>query len=132
VREKREIATLQSSNKFEILKSRVMNIGEESGKEVEKDRRMILREEKEKKKAVEIRKTAEEGKALREMTVKIRLERIDMQEGIIVEALLDSRAIELVMSSEFIKKQEFELKKIERPIYYQEYRERMEIDMISR
>jgi len=66
---------------------------------------------------------------------------------------LDSGAMKLVMSSEFIKKQGFKLKKIERPIYvrnmngsfnkkglieymvevniyYQRYRERMEIDMI--
>jgi len=77
-----------------------------------------------------------------------------MQEEIIIEALLDSRAIELVMSSEFAKKQGFKLKRLERPInvrnidgslnkekpieytvevniYYQGYRERMEIDMIG-
>jgi len=42
---------------------------------------------------------------LREVTVKIGLERIDMQEGITVEALLDSSATELVMSSEFTRKQ---------------------------
>jgi len=41
--------------------------------------------------------------ALREVTVKFRLERIDMQEGITVEALLDSGATELVMSSEFTR-----------------------------
>ena len=35
---------------------------------------------------------------LREVTVKIGLERIDMQEGITVEALLDSGAMELVIS----------------------------------
>ena len=49
--------------------------------------------------------------------MKIGLERIDMQEGITVEALLDSGATRLVMSSEFTKKQGFKLKKIERPIY---------------
>ena len=88
------------------------------------------------------------------MTVKIRLERIDMQEGVTVEALLDSGAMGLVMSSEFTKKQGFKLKKLERPmnvrnmnrslnkegpientmevnIYYQGYRERTEIDMIG-
>ena len=48
---------------------------------------------------------------LREVTVKIRLERINMQEGIIVKALLDSGAIGLVMSSKFAKKQRFKLKK---------------------
>ena len=36
---------------------------------------------------------------LREVMVKIGLERIDIQEGIIVEALLDSGATGLVMSS---------------------------------
>ena len=48
--------------------------------------------------------------------VKIRLERIDTQEGIMVEALLDSGATGLVMSSEFAKKQGFKLKKLERPM----------------
>ena len=36
--------------------------------------------------------------------VKIRLERINMQKGVTVEALLDSGATGLVMSSEFAKK----------------------------
>jgi len=49
--------------------------------------------------------------------MKISLERIDTQEGITVNTLLDSSATGLVMSSEFMKKQEFKLKKIERPIY---------------
>ena len=70
-----------------------------------------------------------------------------------MEALLDSRATGLVISSEFAKKQGFKLKKLERPmnvrnvdrlfnkkepiehivevnIYYQGYRERTEIDVI--
>jgi len=91
---------------------------------------------------------------LREVTVKIRLKRIDIQEGITVEALLDSGATGLVMSLKFARKQGFKLKKIKRPIYvrnvngmlnkkgliehtvevniyYQEYRERIEIDMIE-
>ena len=91
---------------------------------------------------------------MREVTVKIGLERIDMQEGITVEALLDSGATGLVMSSEFAKKQGFKLKKLERlmqvrnvdgsfnreglikntvevNIYYQGHRERMEIDVIG-
>ena len=55
-------------------------------------------------------------KTLREVTVKIGLERIDMQEGITVEALLDSGATGLVMSSKFVKKQGFKLKKLERLI----------------
>ena len=44
--------------------------------------------------------------------MKIGLERINL-----VEALLDSRAMKLVISFEFARKQEFKLKKIERPIY---------------
>ena len=70
-----------------------------------------------------------------------------------MEVLLDSGAIGLVMSLEFVRKQEFKLKKIERPIYirnvngffnkkgpieyivevnvyYQRHRKRTEIDMI--
>ncbi len=41
---------------------------------------------------------------LREVTVKIGLERIDTQEGVIVEALLDSNTIKLVISSKFVRK----------------------------
>ena len=95
-----------------------------------------------------------EERTLREVMVKIGLEKIDTQEGVTVEALLDSGATRLVMSSEFAKKQSFKLKKLERPInvrnvnrlfnkegpientvevniYYQGYRKRMEIDVIG-
>ena len=51
---------------------------------------------------MKVRKVKE--KTLREVTVKIGLERIDTQEEIMVEALLDSGAIGLVMSLEFTKK----------------------------
>ena len=54
---------------------------------------------------------------LREITIKIGLERIDTQEGVIIEVLLDSGMTGLVMSSEFARRQRFKLKKIERPIY---------------
>ena len=54
---------------------------------------------------------------MREVTVKIGLERIDTQEEITVEVLLDSGAIGLVISSEFAKKQGFKLKKLERLIH---------------
>ena len=53
---------------------------------------------------------------MREVTVKIGLERIDTQEGVTVKALLDSGATGLVMSSEFTRKQGFKLKKLERPM----------------
>jgi len=52
---------------------------------------------------------------LREVIVKIGLERIDMQEGVTVETLLDGSVTELMMSSEFTRKQGFKLKKIEKP-----------------
>jgi len=77
-----------------------------------------------------------------------------MQEGITVEALLDSGVTGLVISSEFAKKQGFKLKRLKRPmnirnvngslnkegpiehmvkvnIYYQGHRERTEIDVIG-
>ena len=95
-----------------------------------------------------------EGGTLREVTVKIGLERIDTQEGITVEMLLVSGATGLVMSSEFARKQGFKLKKLERlmnvknmdgllnkegpiehmvevDIYYQGHRKRIEIDVIG-
>ena len=59
----------------------------------------------------------DKGDLLREVTVKISLERIDTQEEITVEALLDSGAMELVMSSELARKQGFKLKKLNRPMY---------------
>jgi len=91
---------------------------------------------------------------VREITVKIGLERIDTQEGVTVEVLLDSGVTGLVMSSEFAKKQGFKLKKLEKlinvrnvdglfnkkgpientvevNIYYQGHRERMEINVIG-
>ena len=46
--------------------------------------------------------------------MKIGLERVDMQEEIMVEVLLDSGAMGLVMSSKFARKQGFKLKKLER------------------
>ena len=101
----------------------------------------------------ESKKGTRKERPLREVTVKIGLERIDTQEEVTVEALLDSRAMGLVMSSEFAKKQGFKLKRLERPmnvrnvdgslnkegpiehmvevnIYYQGHRERTEIDVI--
>jgi len=85
----------KSLNKFEVLRSRVMKIGKGSGREIGKDRKMILREEilKEGKKerAVEVRKIKE---------VK----------------LLNSEATGLVMSSKFARKNKFREKKLDRLI----------------
>ena len=52
------------------------------------------------------------GKFPREIIVKIILKRVDMQEEVSVETLLDNGAMGLAMSSEFAKKQEFKLKKL--------------------
>jgi len=94
------------------------------------------------------------GDILREVTVKIGLERIYTQKEITVEVLLDSETTGLVMSSKFMRKQRFKLKKIENSIYmrnmdgtfnkeepienivevniyYQGYRERTEINVIE-
>ena len=91
---------------------------------------------------------------MREVTLKIGLERLDTQEGIIVEALLDSGVTGLVMSSEFARKKGFKLKRLERPmqvrnvdrsfnregpientvevnVYYKGHVERTEIDVIG-
>ena len=108
-----------SSNKFEVLKVRVMQKGEGSGKKVMKDRRKILREEKAKR-GVEEKRTKEEKKkekVLREVTVKIGLKQEEEEEGVVTEALLDSRATELVMSEEFARKHKFRRTELERPVY---------------
>ena len=44
------------------------------------------------------------GNMFREVTVKIELERIDIQERVTVEVLLDSRVTGLIMSLEFARK----------------------------
>ena len=90
---------------------------------------------------------------LRKVIVKIGLERINTQERITVEALLDSSIMGLIMSLEFARRQGFKLKEVKRPIYirnvdgtlnkkrpientvemniyYQGHRERMEINVI--
>jgi len=57
------------------------------------------------------------GDILREVMVKIELERIDTQEEVMVEVFLDSSVMWLVMSLKFSRKQGFKLKKIKKPIY---------------
>ena len=54
---------------------------------------------------------------LKEVIVKIGLERIDTKKGITVEILVDSKVTRLVISLKFARKQGFKLKKIEKPIY---------------
>ena len=58
-----------------------------------------------------------EKKLFREVTVKIKSKQEEDKEGIVVEALLDSRMTRLVMSLEFIRKNKFRKKKLDRPIY---------------
>ena len=94
------------------------------------------------------------GDILRKVIVKIELKRINTQKGAIVEVLLNNSVIGLVMSLEFIRRQELKLKKIKRLIYvrnvndsfnkekpikhivevnmyYQGYRKKTEINIIS-
>ena len=103
-----------SSNRFEVLKVKIMQRGEGSSKEAAKDRREILREEKAKR---EIEKKEKKEKLLREVTVKIGLKQEEEEEGIIMEALLDSGATRLVISEEFVRRHKFKRTKLERPVY---------------
>ena len=101
VRKKKPIQV--PSNRFEVLKVRVMQRGEESSKEEAKDRREILREEKAKK---GVEKKEKKEKLLREVTVKIRLKQEEEEERVVTEAL--------VMSEEFSKRHKFRRMKLER------------------
>ena len=116
-----EEPTSVSSNKFEVLKIKVMQRGEGSSKEVAKDRREILREEKAKRE-VEVRQTKVERKKkkeklLREVMVKIGLKQEEEEEGVVTEALLDSGATGLVMSEEFARRHKFKRTKLEKLVY---------------
>ena len=120
--EKRPIQ--RSLNKFEVLKSRVINIGEGSVREIRKDKKIILgekrlkkRKKKKKEKTVEVRKVEGE-KILRKVTVKIKLKQKENEEGIIIETLLDSGVTGLMMSLEFARKDKFRKKKLDRLICY--------------
>jgi len=110
-----------SLNRFEVWKVRVMQRGEGSGKEVTKDRKEILREEKAKR-GVEVRQTKVERKEkkekmLRKVVVKIGLKQEEDKEGVVTEVLLDSGVTGLVMSEEFARKHKFKRTKLERPVY---------------
>ena len=108
------------SNKFEVLKIRMIQRGEGSSKEVAKDRREILREEKAKRE-VEMRQTKikrkkKKKKLLREVMVKIGLKQ-EVEEVVVTEALLDSGATGLVISEEFARRHKFKRIKLERLVY---------------
>ena len=119
-----------SSNKFKVLISRMMQGG-------------IFNKRSGKKK-----------KLLREATVKIGLKQEDNKDRITLEVSLDSRAISLIISLEFAKKNKFKKKKLDKLIYirnvdstfnyegliehtvemkffYKGYIERMEINVIG-
>ena len=110
---------LVSSNRFEVLKIRVMQRGEGSSKEVGKDRKEILREEKVKRRAdvTKVEKKEKKEKMLREVVVKIGLKQEEDEEGVVTEALLDSGATGLVISEEFARRHKFKRMKLERPVY---------------
>jgi len=154
----KEELTQVSSNRFEVLKVRVMQRGKGSGKEVAKDRKEILREERVKR-GVEVRQTKIERKEkkekyLRKVMVKIRLKQEEEEEEVVTEALLDSRVTGLVMSEEFARKYRFKRINLERPVYvrnvdgtlnyagpivdaveveifFKEHKEKMSIDVIE-
>ena len=116
---RREEPVPVSSNRFEVLKVRVMQKEEGSSKEVMKDRREILRKEKAKRGVEEkrIKEEKKKEKVLREVMVKIGLKQEEEEEGVVMEALLNSRATGLVMSEEFTRKHKFRRMELERPVY---------------
>ena len=118
---KKEEPALGLSNRFEVLKVRVMQRGKGSGKEVVKNRKKILREEKAKRgvkvRQTKIREKEKKEKKLREVVVKIELKQEEKKEEIVTEALLDSRVTGLVISEEFVRRHEFKRTKLERLVY---------------
>jgi len=108
-----------SSNRFEMLKVRVMQRREGSSKEMAKDRRKILREEKAKRRVevTKVEKKEKKEKMLREVVVKIGLKQEEDKKEVVTEALLDSKVTELVISEEFARKYKFKRTKLERPVY---------------
>ena len=91
-----------------------MQRGEGSSKEIVKDRKEILREEKVKR---GVEKKEKKEKVLREVSVKIGLKQEKEEEEVVTEALLDSSATGLVMSEEFARRHKFRRTKLERPVY---------------
>ena len=112
---------LVSSNRFEVLKVRVMQRGEGSSKEMAKDRKEILREKKAKRgvevRQMKVKRKEKKKKTLREVVVKIGLKQEENKEEVVAEVLLDSGATGLVMSEEFARRHKFKRTKLERPVY---------------
>ena len=86
--------------------------------------------------------------------MKIGLKREEEEDGVVIEALLDSRATGLVMSEEFARRHKFKRTKLDKPVYvrnvdsmlnytgpivdkvkvkifFKEHKKRMSIDMIG-
>ena len=53
---------------------------------------------------------------LREVWMRIGMEKIDTYEGVTVKALLDSRTTEMFMDKKFVEKSRFKIEKLERPL----------------
>ena len=91
---------------------------------------------------------------LREVWIKIGMEKIDTHEGVIVKALLDSGATGMFVDRKFVEKHGFKMEKLDRPskvtnvdgtdnmggsimheiecnIYYRGYVERMRMDVCN-
>ena len=86
-------------NKFEILRDRVMQKGEGSGKEIGKDRREILREEKERKMKIKVQKKnlekKKEKKVDNEKEKKIEKEERKMEKEEKIEKVREEREVEM-------------------------------------
>ena len=54
---------------------------------------------------------------MREVIVKIMLKQEEEEEEVVTEALLDSGAMGLVISEEFVRRHKFKRTKLERPVY---------------
>ena len=74
-REEKKGSTQMPLNRVEVLKDRVMQRGEGSGREVGKDHREILREEREKKKKTKVQKEELEKKEKKREVEKIEKEK---------------------------------------------------------
>ena len=103
-----------TSNKFEVLTSQVMKTmtGADSCYIDANNSRKEKRE-----------------KLLKKVMVKIGLKQKYNENRITVEVLLDSKVIGLVMSSEFVRRNKFKKKKLDRLIY-REHKKRIEINII--
>jgi len=63
--------------------------------------------------AREVRRTLQ---PLREVWMKVGLEKLDMHEGVTVKALLDSGAMGIFMDKNFVEEQGFKMEKLDRPV----------------